>query len=520
MSSKRLLHISRRAWLGLSWVFVLGCSAADTTDVSPSPVAEAVKQAATAKKPNIVLILTDDLDQGVFSHSDKLKTLLANQGTTFVNNLVSLSLCCPSRVATLRGQFAHNSGIFSNGGDNGGFGKVYADGLESSTVATWLQGAGYRTALVGKYLNGYPTGAPSKTYIPPGWTRWFSPNGGNPYTEYNYDLNENGTTVSYGNTPTDYLVDVISDKASTFIKNTTTSFPNKPFFLYVAPYVPHAPATPPPRYADALPGIQAPRTPSFNEADVSDKPAWIQAKPLLTAAQITKIDALYRKRRQTLLAIEDLVSNVIDAVTAAGQLDNTYIFFASDNGFHQGQHRLDSGKNTGYDEDLFVPLVVRGPGVPAGQTVSSITANVDYAPTWADLAGVLIPTSVDGRSLVPYLQGETPAVWRKALLLEHAGPSLTEASTDGTVEPQDPFDVQAAATGGQPIFAGIRTDAKTYLEYDDGERELYDHASDPNQLNNSYSTANPALVTRLSTWLGNLRHAAGAQLRAAEESSP
>jgi arylsulfatase A-like enzyme len=505
------------------FVFVLAAlvaPACSSDDVHRTPTATSTSRSALSARPNIVLILTDDLNDEVFSHSSRIQSLLGDQGTTFQNHFVSVSLCCPSRVATLRGQYAHNSGIFANGGANGGFGTAYSKGLESSTVATWLQDSGYRTALVGKYLNGYPTGAPSKTYIPPGWTRWFSPNGGNPYSEYNYSLNENGTTVSYGSTDADYLVDVVSQKATTFIKNTTASFPNKPFFLYVAPYVPHAPATPPTRYQDAYPGAQAPRTPSFNEADVSDKPAWIQAKPLLTDAQIANIDALYRKRLQTMLAVEDLVQNVIDTLTSTGQLDNTYIFFSSDNGFHQGQHRLDSGKNTAYDEDLYVPLLVRGPGVPAGQVVTKITANVDYAETWAELAGVTPASFVDGRSLVPFLRGQSPATWRQALLLEHAGPSITLPSDDGTLEPQDPFDVQAQATGGAPVFVGIRTSARTYVEYDTGERELYDHAADPSQLANGYSSAAPALVNRLHNWVSSLEDASGDALRAAEETSP
>ncbi|HVW29579.1 MAG TPA: sulfatase [Polyangiaceae bacterium] len=497
----------------------VGCSSAEPSVETRPPVAGQVRSAAT-KPPNIVFILADDLDEGVFNGASRLKSLLVDQGTLFANHLVTISLCCPSRVATLRGQFAHNSGIFSNGGANGGFGKVFTDGLESSTVPTWLQTASYRTTLIGKYLNGYPNGAPSQTYIPPGWTRWFSPNGGNPYTEYNYDLNENGSTVSYGNTAADYLVDVIDDKAGTFIRNTTANFPNKPFFLYVAPYVPHAPATPPPRYADDFPNAAAPRTPSFNEADVSDKPAWIRNKPLLTDAQIQKIDALYRKRRQTTKAIADLVSDVIDALTATGQLDNTYIFFASDNGFHQGQHRLASGKNTAYDEDLRVPLVVRGPGVPAGATITALTANVDYAATWAELAGVATPAWVDGRSLVPFLQGRTPSSWRKCLLLEHAGPSITLSSSDGTLEPPDDFDEQAQATGGAPVFVGIRTETRTYVEYDTGERELYDLTTDPNELNNGYDSAPASLKNSLSSWVASLKNAAGSALRSAEQGPP
>src|SRR5262249_33934038 len=151
-----------------------------------------------------------------------------------------------------------------------------------------------------------------------------------------------------------------------FIHESADKHPNKPFFLYVAPYSPHVPATPPQRYADKFPNAKAPRTPSFNELDVSDKPAWVRNKPLLTDQQIADIDLLYRKRWQSMLAVEDLVQNVIDALRAVNRLDTTYIFFASDNGFHQGQHRLDSGKNTAFESDLAVPLVVRGPGVPEG----------------------------------------------------------------------------------------------------------------------------------------------------------
>jgi N-acetylglucosamine-6-sulfatase len=495
--------------------FAVGCASPDQAGIEQS------RTALAGPTPNIIFILTDDLDEGIFSLQPRLNSLLAANGTTFKNNFVSLSLCCPSRIATLRGQYAHNSGIFTNSSPDGGFAKIYGDGLESSTIATWLQAAGYRTALIGKYVNGYPNAASTNAYIPPGWTRWFSPNGGSPYSGYNYSLNENGNTVSYGSAPGDYLVDVIAQKTTTFINNTLTNFPNKPFFIYVAPYVPHGPATPPPRYADRFPGAQAPRTPSFNEANVGDKPAWVQSKALLTSTQIAAIDDFYRKRLQTMLAVEDLVSDVIDTLAARGQLDNTYIFFTSDNGFHQGQHRLTSGKNTAFDEDLLVPLVVRGPGVPAGQVVTKLTANIDLASTWAEIAGITPPSLVDGRSLAPFLTGVTPAVWRKTLLLEHGGPSLTEFSTDGLLEPQDPFDIQAAAAGGgTPVFVGLRTPIRTYVEYDTGERELYENTTDPYQLTNAYSTADPALKTRFATWVGNLRNCTGAGCRSAEETSP
>lgn len=496
-----------------------------------------VPAAAAPTQPNIVFILTDDLDEGVFAKDAGLQTLLTQQGTKFNKHFVQLSLCCPSRVSTLRGQFAHNTGIYTNTPDTGGgFETFYSQGLESSTIGVWLQAAGYRTAFFGKYLNGYPNGAPSNTYIPPGWTRWFSPNGGSPYSEYNYTLNENGTTVSYGSAPADYLGDVLSKKVTTFIKNTTTNYPNKPFFAWVASYKPHGPATPPPRHAGKYAGEKAPRTASFNEADVSDKPDWIRSKPLLTATQIANIDDLYAKRRESLLAVTDLVQNVIDTLAAQGVLNNTYIVFTSDNGFHQGQHRLNSGKNSAYEEDLNVPLIIRGPGVPAGQVVNHFTANVDLAPTFAELAGVTPPSFVDGRSLVPFLKGLTPSPWRLALLNEHAGPSsLTLFPANGLLEPQDPADVQALSSGAAPVYLGLRTKTQSiatpvktygplnYVAYDSGEHELYDVTADPDQLNNAYdalTAADPALKQKLDAWISALKGASGQVLRDAEEGAP
>src|SRR5262249_5535300 len=171
-------------------------------------------------------------------------------------------------------------------------------------------------------------------YVPPGWTEWYSPIAGNPYGEYNYTMNENGVPVVYGASPTDYGVDVLATKAVDFIQRAATG--DQPFFMYVAPFSPHAPATPAPRYANDFPLAQAPRTPSRNEPDVSDKPAWLAALPVLDKTQIADIDLLYRRRLQSMEGIADLVQHVIDTLSATGQLDNTYIVFTSDNGFHQG----------------------------------------------------------------------------------------------------------------------------------------------------------------------------------------
>jgi len=477
----------------------------------------------SAKAPNIVFILADDLDSATAAKMDQVKALITKQGTSFRHHYVNVSLCCPSRVSTLRGQFAHNTTIVTNGPPEGGFEGTHAKGLESSTIATWLQDAGYRTVMFGKYLNGYPDTAPSATYIPPGWNEWYVANDGAPYSGFNYKLNENGLTVSYGNAEADYLTDVLSNKVTDFIRRTVRQHPNRPFFAYVAPFAPHLPATPAPRHADAFAGIRAPRTASFNEADVSDKPAWVRDTPSLTAEQIADIDLKYRQRRQSLLAVDQMVQSIVDTLQATGQLSQTYVFFTSDNGFHLGQHRLESGKNTAFEEDIRVPLSVRGPGVPVGNTIDAFSANVDYAPTFAELAGIGTPWWVDGRSLVPFLRGMTPPSWRQAMLLarEADGAQATRQHS-GLREPPDPFDtVIGLREAGLPGFHGLRlADGRTYIEYDTGERELYDNNNDAAQMRNIYGLITTHTTAGLASWLGALRHASGASLRQAELAAP
>ena len=226
-------------------------------------------------QPNLILIVTDDQDLDAMAYMPQLRSLLVNQGLTFSNAFVTRSLCCPSRASILRGQYAHNHQIQSNHLPDGGFEKFTELGLDTSTIATWLQAAGYRTVLIGKYLNGIRG---SSTYVPPGWDEWY---GAVTEAYFNYKLNENGAIVAYGRDPEDYLTDVLSGKATDFIRRTTA-----PFFIYLTPHAPHEPAIPAPRHVGAFAGWIAPRPPSFNEADVSDKPTWIRDIPLLTQSEI------------------------------------------------------------------------------------------------------------------------------------------------------------------------------------------------------------------------------------------
>jgi len=497
----------------------------------PTPT-NAPAAAGDATKPNIVFILTDDLDAAAIQYMPHLKALITDQGLTFANYFVSMSLCCPSRAATLRGQYPHNTQILGNQLPTGGFQKFFQLGEEKSTIAVWLQDAGYRTMLAGKYLNGYPE-QNNPQYIPAGWTEWYSANKGNAYSEFNYSLNENGKTVAYGNTPADYGTDVYVGKTVDFIQRSAQA--GKPFFVYLAPYAPHAPYTPAPRHANLFPGAKAPRTPNYDEADVSDKPVYIADRAHLTPKQITAIDTDYRKRLQALQAVDEGIQKIVDTLTANGQLDNTYIFFSSDNGYHLGNHRMVVGKIAPYEEELRVTMKVRGPGVPAGKTLEYIAGNIDLAPTWAALAGAKAPDAVDGRSLVP-LMGKNPpplSQWRQEFALEN-GPDkidpnapvvdVTPDTDSELLEPPDQDDTEAAALPKPlknkraiPPFRGIRLQTLSYVEYVTGEKELYDIKADPYELNNLAKKADPKLLEQLSTRMKELVTCKGVACRTAED---
>src|SRR5215470_12317081 len=335
-------------------------------------------------------------------------------------------------------------------------------------MATLLHDAGYRTVLLGKYLNGNQNTAPA-FYIPPGWDEWYSPYAGNPYSEYNYTLNENGTLKTYGATAADYLTDVIHAKAVDFIKRVPSS---QPLFVYFATYAPHSPYTPAPRHATLFPNIKAPRPPSFNEADTTDKPDYIKTRPLLTQTQIDNIDEAYRNRLRALQAVDEAIGDLIATLSATGRLSNTYIVFTADNGYHMGEHRLLPGKYTPYETDLHVPLIIRGPGVAAGVSRSEYTADLDLAETFAELAGVPPLSFSDGRSLRPLFSSVSPGSWRRSLLLEEFGTGEFDPP-DERPSPREPLDKQDLATVVPiPSYSGFQAPGYKYIEYKSGEKEL------------------------------------------------
>jgi arylsulfatase A-like enzyme len=430
--------------------------------------ADASSRAAAAKRPNVVFVLTDDLAWNLVRYMPHVQQL-QRRGLTFSRYFVTDSLCCPSRSSVFTGRFPHDTGVFTNMGPDGGFQLFHDRGWEAKTFATAVRSGGYRTGMMGKYLNGY---LPRTGFVPPGWTTWDV--AGNAYAEFNYNLNQDHQLVHYGNSPGDYLTDVLAAKGSAFIDSAATA--HRPFALEIATFAPHAPYTPAPRDADAFPGLGAPRGPAFDRDNVNP-PAWLGQRAPLTAQQIAGIDAAFRKRAQAVQAVDDLIGRLEATLRARGLADDTYIVFSSDNGYHMGEHRLMPGKMTAFDSDIRVPLIVAGPGVPHGRTTSRIAENVDLYPTFVQLAGGTPSRSVDGHSLVSLLHGGRPARWRTAALVEHHGPDLAGGDPD---HPRP-------GSGNPTTYEAVRLPKAVYVEYRGSGREYYRIDRDPGERVNVYA---------------------------------
>jgi N-acetylglucosamine-6-sulfatase len=445
--------------------------------------------------PHIVVIMADDLDVHTVEKMlelglmPKLKMHVVDRGIRFTQSFVTNSLCCPSRSTYLSGRYSHNHGVLRNNAvrnvapDSPRYGSVIAFN-DGSTIATWLKLAKYRTGHVGKYLNGYgSSGAAPQTsplnprYVPPGWDHWQGLIDMTTYNVYNYSINDNGNRVEYGSAPEDYQTAVLAERASRFI---TDSLPlGGPLFLSVTPIAPHVEissmaAVQADGYADSwrwtirpdprdetrkpeawntifqLP-LQPQQKPSFNEDDVSDKPSNLR-RPRMTPEDIDYLTRQYRTRFASMLAVDDLVGSIVDAL--GSQLANTVIIFTSDNGYLYGEHRM-AEKVVAYEESIRVPLYIADQRIAVRRNVDAIVLNNDLAPTIAQLAGVAPQAPVDGRSLVPLLLDQPPpADWRKRFLVEHWSSG-------------DEFDT--------PTYAAIRTGPSDAYP----KRLLVEHFGDP-----------------------------------------
>jgi N-acetylglucosamine-6-sulfatase len=438
--------IARRLAVSILTTVVLLSDAMSSVGPSLSPA-----RAQTRDRPNIVLIVTDDQRADSLAHMPALKRSLIARGMSFTQAVVSTPLCCPSRASILTGRLAHSTGVYENDGDFGGWPAFARSRLEWSTIATALDDAGYRTGLFGKYLNRYDLAG---AFVPPGWDRWFAfanKNGG--YFGYRIYDDRRGFRF-FGDEPHDYSTDVLRRHAIRFVRETPSA---DPLFLMVTPFAPHEGWIPAPRHAGALADAPVSLNPAVSEADVSDKPAHIQALPL-RSPEVARQRTI--RQWETLLAVDDLIRGIVRVLGDRARLDHTLLVFLSDNGLSNFEHRW-ADKRVPYEGSIRIPLVVRLDGVvPAGATSDALVSNVDLAPTIAELAGVSLD-GTDGLSFGPVLTGAAASI-RDEVLLE----------------------ATAKDTGRIPAYCGVRTPSRLFVRHATGEEELYDLAADPWQLVN------------------------------------
>jgi N-acetylglucosamine-6-sulfatase len=452
-----------------------------------APDAGAKKDKEPAQ-PNVVLVMSDDQTADSMRYMDAVNTHVGDAGATFDNSFASFPLCCPSRATYLTGQYPHNHGVLANQAPDGGFAKLDS----SNTLPVWLQQAGYHTAHIGKYLNGYEQ---FPDLEPAGWSEWYGST--RTYRFYDYTLNENGNLVTYGTSAEQYQADVYTNKAVEFIDRRAPE--QQPFFLSVAYLAPHSggpnvnpqppadcasTAKPAPRHANAFDSEPLPRPASFNEEDVSDKPQEIQALPGLTADDVANIEREYRCRIESLLAVDEGVARIIDALARSGELANTVLIYTADNGFFHGEHRIPGGKHRLYEPSARVPLLIRGPGIPANVNVADLAVNADLAPTILDAAGATAGLPIDGRSLLGAAENPGRLLGRTIL-----------------IETRN--------------YSAVRTARYKYAVHDSGEVELYDLENDPDEVQSLH--ADPAfdqLESTLASLLSNLQSCSGASCQA------
>jgi arylsulfatase A-like enzyme len=505
--------------------------AAATSSAAPSP-------GAAATRPNVVVIMADDMRVDDLRWMPSTRRLLGGQGVTFRNSFSPYPLCCPARASFLTGQYAHNHRVWAT---------QYPSGFHAfddrSTLPVWLQDSGYLTGFVGKYLNGYgadPTrdDQPSRRYVPPGWSDWRAaveglprshPLSGGTYHYFDTTLNRNGTLVGNdGVYQTAMLTDHVAGMINRFSNRT------RPFFVYASYVAPHhgGPRDPddPPRWIRRKDGsvseIKTPavpaearnrfdhritRVPGYRRyEDVSEKPSFIRSLPPMNRQERRAVLELTRQRADALHVLDRQVERIVDVLQANGELENTLVVFTSDNGYLLGDHRVRQGKSLPYEPSLRVPLLMRGPDLPTGVHRFSPATSLDLVPTITALAGVTPPLVVDGRSLLPVALRDQG--WRTGVVTE-TGPRRSVKGEDneaglGALGPT------AVATRDQRFSLGLRTDRWLYVRHLNGDVELYDMAADEQQMVNlANRRAYQRELAVMRRQLARLGDCAGAQCR-------
>jgi N-acetylglucosamine-6-sulfatase len=429
-------------------------------------------QFVRAERPNVVVVMTDDQGPGMMKALPSVTRLIARPGATFKQAIATYPLCCPSRASFLTGQYAHNHGTLGNGPRSGGGYQALTE--PRRTLASWLQASGYETAFIGKWLNGLRT----PRVAPPGWTRWHGlvgAGGEGLSSFYDYDVFEpDGTPRHFGDTAADYQTDALTREYALPLIAEQSVTPG-PFFLWLGYHPPHdglgrddaagrrcslgrpdarggrQSAIPPPRYGRRFLATAVPHPPSFDERDLSDKPAFLRRRHPLDRLDREIIALNYRCGLAALLAVDDSIRAIVQALQATGQLDNTLLVFTTDQGAFAGQHRIRTGKNRPYEEALRVPLYMRGPGIDPGSVLSGPVGNIDVAPTILELTGAAMPPDlarvIDGVSLVPELT-EAADAHDRVMLIEGRG---------NVARARRSFAVRS--------YVGVRTDRYAYVEH-------------------------------------------------------
>jgi arylsulfatase A-like enzyme len=512
--------------------------------------------AAGDGRPNILVVMTDDQALADVALMPNVKRLLAAQGTSFADAVDSYPLCCPARATFITGQYAHNHDVIGNFHPYGWYGMRN----RANTLPAWLQRAGYRTALIGKWLNGYGA-RDGRGEVPKGFDIWRGLLDVSAYDYFNFVMNRNGRLKSWGDAafarklvefanievthrvnpglgdvfaklrevfgpgpynywgtakPADYSPDVTGKITEDLVAAEKGS--KKPFFIWWSPAAPHREdvATsllgrpgrdprPPQRYERTSARYKLPRPPSFNEAAIADKPSNVrEGAPAMSEGQIAQLQLDYEGRAGSLLAVDDHVKTLVQVLTRTNQLKNTMIVFLSDNGWLQGEHRIPGDKYLPYEESLRVPFILRGPGVPAGRVVRGQVANIDFAPTIVDMARARAGRTMDGVSLLPSVRDPRKRP-NRAIGLE----ALFRLLGPGDF---GPFNAWAKP------YKGVRTDRYTYVVYTEtGEQELYDRRRDPHQLRNvAADAAYRSVVAQLAAKMRKLNVCRGASCRVAQ----
>jgi arylsulfatase A-like enzyme len=507
--------------------------------------------AATNEPPSFVLIQTDDqtLD-GLYAAAKAYPgapetrampatlDLIAKKGITFNRYYVSYPLCCPSRVSLLTGRYAHNHNVRGNVSPNGGYVGFSFRGAYSHNLATWLQGDGYKTIHIGKFLNGYGEEPwDNGTTVPPGWSSWYTIlNADSTHYYYGYSMDVNGQIVGpfgdpgswetreYGvrddigcpfaptnGQPCNYVTDTLTNIATNEIRATAA---NQPFYLQLDYTAPHgdfrrpAGPEPSPRHYDWFRGATLPhdKEEGLDEGNVSDKPRFIREAAHLTPSDRHTYLVYWQKQLESLRDVDDGVRQIVSTLAQTGRLKNTYIIFTSDNGFFFGEHRLLGGKFLAYEPATHLPLLIRGPGIKPGSSTGELAANIDIAPTVLELAGAKADKSIDGHSLVPYmrdpeLRDRIPILFESfvetndveaqgALDIPGDQSGASKASKSAIPELQQNPTAHASLLAPPKDYSGIRLGPYKYIAWPDGEKELYDLNRDPYELNSIVNVPN------------------------------